>query len=118
MVISILALIGAAAALAVSAPVAGEDVSYGYCRASEPDYGRYHVFTTVFEVPAGTYHVGVQNSFRAFAEAHDGRAFGSVSCSISYDSRQDAEDDKNEWMARHRRDGHDVRVARWAYRGD
>lgn len=118
MVISILALIGAAAALPVPASTAGQDVSYGYCKASEPDYGRYHVFTTVFQVPVGTYHVGVQNSFRAFAEAYDGRAFGSVSCSISYDNWQEAEDDKNQWMARHRRDGQDVRLARWAYRGD
>ena len=118
MVISILALIGAAAVLPASAPTGGQDVSYGYCKASEPDYGRYHVFSTVFEVPTGTYHVGVQNSFRSFVEAYDGRSYGSAMCSVSFDSWQDAEDDKNEWMGRHRRDGHDVRWARWSYRGD
>lgn len=111
-------LVALAAASGPSAPPAAQNVSYGYCMASEPDYGRYHLFSTVFTVRSGTYHVGVQNSFHSFAEAYDGRDYGSVTCGVSYSSWQEAEDDKNEWMARHRRDGDGVSLAQWSYRGD
>ena len=116
MIVSLLTAI--VAGFGPSAPVAAQDVSYGYCTASEPDYGRYHLYSTVFRVRAGTYHVGVQNSFHSFAEAYDGRDYGSVTCGVSYSSWQEAEDDKNEWMARHRRSGHGVSLAQWSYRGD
>lgn len=94
-----------------------QDVRFGYCMASEPDYGRYHLFSTVFQVPYATYHVGVQNSFYAFAEAYDGRKFGTVICGVSYETWQEAEDDKNRWIARHRQDGDAVALARWSYHG-
>jgi hypothetical protein len=107
-----------AAAFAAIAPAdTAQDVRYGYCMASEPDYGRYHLFSTVFRVPDGTYHVGVQNSFHSFAEAYDGRRFGAVSCGVTFSTWQQAEDDKNQWIARKRNLGHGVSLANWSYHG-
>ncbi|GAA0870296.1 hypothetical protein GCM10009116_21320 [Brevundimonas basaltis] len=116
MLVPILAAVVAASA--PSAAPAAQEMQFGYCKASELNYGRYHLFSTVFQVPYATYHVGVQNSFDAFAGAYDGRTFGSAICSINYDSWQEAEDAKNRWIARHRQDGHAVALARWSYRGD
>ena len=100
----------------------GADVrsdDYRFCKASEPNYGRYHLYSTVFSVEDGTYHVGIQNSFYSFANAYDGREFGaSVICFGPYDTWQEAEDQKNAYLTQNRRDGHDVSLARWAYSGD
>ena len=109
-------------AVALPAPALAQDqaqdMRFGWCMASEPTYGRYHLVSTVFRLPAGVYHVGVQNSFLAFAEADDGRDFGFVSCSVTYEERQEAEDDRNQFIADRRRADHDVATARWRYHGD
>lgn len=91
---------------------------YRFCKASEPNYGRYHLYSTVFRVPDGTYHVGIQNSFYSFATAYDGRAFGTPVCFGPYDTWQEAEDQKNAYIAQNRRDGHGVSLAQWAYYGN
>ncbi len=72
----------------------------------------------MFQVEAGTYHVGVQNSFLSFAPAHDGRAFGFVSCGVTFGSWQEAEDSKNAFIAQRRNAGDGVSLANWAYYGD
>lgn len=95
-----------------------QPVRYGWCMASEPTYGRYHLFSSVFRVAEGTYHVGVQNSFLSFAQAYDGRAYGvPASCSVTFSTWQEAEDDKNQWMARKRSLGHGVSWTNWSYHG-
>ncbi|HEV2081826.1 MAG TPA: hypothetical protein VGR32_05150 [Brevundimonas sp.] len=110
----------AAAIAGLASPAAdARSEDYRFCKASEPDYGRYHLYSTVFAVPDGTYHVGIQNSFYSFANAYDGREFGtSVICFGPYDTWQEAEDQKNAYIAQNRRDGHEVSLAQWAYYGD
>lgn len=114
----IITLLAAALSAATPGPEVRSD-EYRFCKASEPNYGRYHLYSTVFAVPDGTYHVAIQNSFYSFATAYDGRDFGaSVICFGPYDTWQEAEDQKNAYIAQNRRDGHDVSLARWAYYGD
>ena len=112
-------LLGAAITLALPyTAVLPAEVTYGYCEASEPIYGRYYVMSTVFAVPAGTYHVGVANSFVAHVSAHDDRPVANPSCVVSFETRQQAADARNNVAASRRTGGLDIVFTRWSYGGD
>ena len=92
--------------------------SYAYCSAGERDYGRVYYISTVFKVQRGIYHVGVQNSFNSHLDARAAKNLAGASCGVSYDSYQEAEDNRNDWIARLRRNGTTVHSVPWSYRGD
>lgn len=105
-------------AATTSVATARQERTYGYCQVSEPHYGRYYVFSSVFTVRAGTYHVGVQNSYLSHVQAFFGRPVSSTICGVNYDSWQEAEDARNEHMARLRSQGVELVFTNWSYGGD
>lgn len=103
-----------------AAPAQADDYDYRYCSASlrSDSGGMTYVYSTVFRVESGTYHVGIQNSFTSRIQAEYTGWDGTI-CMGPYDSWQEAEDSRNDDMASSRdRFGFAVHSVQWAYRGD
>lgn len=100
------------------APVGPGEVTHGYCEASEPTYGRYYVMSSVFAVPAGTYHVGVANAFVAHVSAFHDRPVANANCVVSFETQQQALDARNTAAAGRRSAGLELAFTRWSYEGD
>lgn len=118
--------LGAAALAAITlaatfaAPLQADDFDYRYCSASlRSDNGSMtYVYSTVFRVESGTYHVGIQNSYTSRIQAEYSGWDGTI-CMGPYDSWQEAEDSRNDDMASSRdRLGFAVHSLQWAYYGD
>jgi hypothetical protein len=105
---------------AVSAAPINED-GYGYCTVIiGTSTERKQVVSSVlsvFRVKSGTYHVGVQNSFRDFVSANFDNV-SSPTCYTTIESYQEAADDRNSWIGRLRQDRWTVFTVNWSYRGD
>lgn len=105
-------------ALVLGTPIAWAQSSYAWCGAGERDYGRKHFVSSVFRVKTGVYHVGMQNAYNQFLRDGTGTPLAGSICSVSFQSFQEAEAARNDWVARLRRDNVHVQLVDWAYRGD
>ena len=112
--------IGALAALFMNVARAEYgDVVYHYCFVGKPPYSEVVYFSEAFGVARGTYGVGIQNSFHSFIAArHDPSASAGGQCMGPYETRNDAETALNDHIAERRRDGKEVVLTWWRYRGD
>lgn len=105
------------AATAAAMSTAGDKV-YAWCHVSQPDYGRYYYISTVFQLEPGIYSVGIQNSFISHISANWENKVTSPLCHNNYDSYQEAEDAKNDFVSSLRSSGVEVQTVRWTYYGD
>jgi hypothetical protein len=95
------------------------DVVYHYCYVGKPPYSAVVYFSESFGAARGTYGVGIQNSFHSYVSArHDADASAGGQCMGPYETRGDAENALNAHVAELRRDGKDVVMTWWRYRGD
>lgn len=97
---------------------ADDQLSYAYCSTSFGESTNLKwVVSSVFRVKAGTYHVGVRNSFSSYIKAEFGEPNSPI-CSVTFDSYQEAQDSRNDQIGDLRRRDWTVYTVHWAYRGD
>ena len=95
------------------------DVVYHYCYVGKPPYSNVLYFSEAFGVARGTYDVGIENAFHSYVAArHDPDASAGGQCMGPYETMQDAQNALNDHIADRRRNGKDVVVTWWRYRGD
>lgn len=108
-----LATVHTSAAMAQSAMV------YRHCVLSKSPYGNPSFYSSVFRVPADTITNGIENDFASYVAArHDPDAMSGAICFGPFETFQEADNNRNEIMARDRRNGKAIVSTRWAYRGD
>ena len=77
------------------------------------------VYSSVFRLKAGINPTGVQNSFHSYVSANFNEQIkGSALCFTTIDNYQEAENMRNDYIGRKRRNGWTVYTVNWAYRGD
>lgn len=94
--------------------------SYGYCSVTIGRSGQTkYVVSSVYRLQAGTYSVGVQNSFRDYVDGNfEERASSTPTCYTTIDTYQEAADSRNDWIGRLRQNKWTVYTVNWSYRGD
>lgn len=103
---------------AAATEVDGKEDGFGYCTVKIGSSTELkEVVSSVFRVKAGTYHIGVQNSFRDYVSANYDDV-SSPTCHTTIETYQEAADDRSNWIAKLRRDRWTVFTVNWSYRGD
>jgi hypothetical protein len=114
----VLAMSTLAVLAGAQAPVANADDSYLWCYHRVDPYGRTLYVSAVFR-DNGDYHVGISNQFDNHVAAHYNPSHSSgARCMGPYDRRSEAEQTLNRTIADGRRDGVNVVITHWRYRGD
>src|SRR5688572_30272987 len=92
---------------------------FRYCYVGKPPYGAVVYFSEAFAVDVGVYPVGIQNAFHSYVSArHDPDTMAGGQCMGAYDTRAEAENALNDHIAESRRDGKQVVLTWWRYRGN
>lgn len=112
-------LLVACAALLFGSANADEPRHYRWCMIAKAPYGDTVFFSEVFSVRAGTYAVGIQNSFSSYVTArHDEEVMSGARCMGPYTDRTQAEGELNDEIGDRKRHGKQVVLTLWRYRGN
>lgn len=92
---------------------------YRHCVLSKSPYGNPSFYSAVFRVRTDTITNGIENDFASYVAArHDPDAISGAICFGPFETYQEADNSRNEIMARDRRNGKNIVSTLWAHRGN